>query len=108
MQLIVVWNRSAKEAIDSANKDSFQLLNQDVSEAHWLPLAHLNPATPLRIHQHLAPNTWKKKFQSLPPDTHNCLHKCPQARAAFIPANYSKMFIPNIKDWKEITYTDGS
>eukprot|EP00983_Pelagomonas_calceolata_P074210 1152455-Pelagomonas_calceolata.AAC.9 len=78
-----------------------QLLNQDVSEAHWLPLACPNPATPLCTHQHLASNTWKKKFQSLPPDTHNCSHKCPQARAAFVPANYRKMFTPKIKDWKK-------
>eukprot|EP00983_Pelagomonas_calceolata_P011430 368686-Pelagomonas_calceolata.AAC.1 len=107
MQLIVVWNRNAREALGGANKDWFQLLNQDVSEAHWLPLDRPNPVTPLRIHQHLASNTWKKKFQSLPL-THNCSHRCPLARAAFIPANYNKMFTPKIKDWKEITYTDGS
>eukprot|EP00983_Pelagomonas_calceolata_P022136 695353-Pelagomonas_calceolata.AAC.1 len=90
MQLIVVWNRNSKRALESANKDWFQLLDQDVSEAHWLPLDRSNPATPLRTHQHLASNTWKKKLQSLPPDTHNFSHKCPQARAAFIPANYRK------------------
>eukprot|EP00983_Pelagomonas_calceolata_P008782 285950-Pelagomonas_calceolata.AAC.1 len=32
MQLIVVWNLNDKEALDSANKDRFQLLNQDVPE----------------------------------------------------------------------------
>eukprot|EP00983_Pelagomonas_calceolata_P028350 888306-Pelagomonas_calceolata.AAC.1 len=71
MQIIVVWNLDAREALDSANKDWFQLLNLDVSEAHWLPLDRPNPATPLRTHQHIASNTWKKKFQSLPPDTHS-------------------------------------
>mmetsp|Transcript_1067 Transcript_1067/g.2389 ORF Transcript_1067/g.2389 Transcript_1067/m.2389 type:complete len:233 (-) Transcript_1067:691-1389(-) len=57
MQLIVVWNLNARVMLDSANKDWFHLLNQDVSEAHWLPLARPNPATPLRTHQHLASNT---------------------------------------------------
>eukprot|EP00983_Pelagomonas_calceolata_P010798 348997-Pelagomonas_calceolata.AAC.1 len=94
--------------LDSTNKDWFRLLNQDVSEGHWLPLDRPKPATPLRTHQHLASNTWKKKFLSLPPDTHSCSHNCPQARAAFIPAKCKKMFTPKIKDWKEITYTDGS
>eukprot|EP00983_Pelagomonas_calceolata_P025108 789643-Pelagomonas_calceolata.AAC.1 len=98
MQLIVVWNLNAREALGSANKDWFQLLNRDVSEAHWLSLDRPNPATPLRTHQHLASNTWKKKFQSLTLDTHSCSHKCPQARAIFLPANYKKMFTPKIKD----------
>eukprot|EP00983_Pelagomonas_calceolata_P121443 1160802-Pelagomonas_calceolata.AAC.12 len=48
-------------------------------------------------YHHLASNV-KKKFQSLAPDTHSCSHKCPQARAAFILANYKKMFTPKIKD----------
>ena len=62
----------------------------------------------LQTHQHIASNTWKQKFQSLPIDTHNCSHKCPQERAAFTPANFKKVFTPKIKDWREMTYTDGS
>eukprot|EP00983_Pelagomonas_calceolata_P011460 369189-Pelagomonas_calceolata.AAC.2 len=38
MQLIVVWNLNARKALDSANKNWFQLLNRDIPEAHWLPL----------------------------------------------------------------------
>eukprot|EP00983_Pelagomonas_calceolata_P010475 339701-Pelagomonas_calceolata.AAC.1 len=30
------------------------------------------------------------------------------ARAAFLPAEYKKTFTPKFKDWKQITYTDGS
>eukprot|EP00983_Pelagomonas_calceolata_P024760 779499-Pelagomonas_calceolata.AAC.1 len=93
--------------LDSADKDWFQLLNQDVP-GHWLPLDRPYPATPLRTHQDLTSNTRKKKFQSIPPDTHSCSHECPQARAAFLPADYKKMFTPKFKDWREITYTDGS
>eukprot|EP00983_Pelagomonas_calceolata_P056711 1144728-Pelagomonas_calceolata.AAC.1 len=78
------------------------------SGAHWLPLNPPNLATPLRTHQQLASNTWKKKFQAFPPDSHSCSHMCPQTRAVFLPANYEKMFTPIIKDWKEITYTDGN
>eukprot|EP00983_Pelagomonas_calceolata_P007726 252077-Pelagomonas_calceolata.AAC.1 len=47
MQLINVWNLNAREALDSANKNWYQFLNQDVPEAHWLPLDLPNPATPL-------------------------------------------------------------
>eukprot|EP00983_Pelagomonas_calceolata_P127011 1161359-Pelagomonas_calceolata.AAC.3 len=108
MQLISVWNLIAREALNSANKDWFQLLNRDVPEAYWLPLDPPNSAMPLRTYQHLASNTWKKKFQSLPPDIHSCSHKCPQARATFLPANYKKMFTPKIKEWREINNTDGS
>eukprot|EP00983_Pelagomonas_calceolata_P021936 688595-Pelagomonas_calceolata.AAC.1 len=50
LQLIVVWNLNARVAQDSTNKDWFQLLNQDVPEAHWLPLDPPNSATPLRTH----------------------------------------------------------
>eukprot|EP00983_Pelagomonas_calceolata_P004984 163284-Pelagomonas_calceolata.AAC.1 len=63
---------------------------------------------PLQTHQHLASDTWKQKFHSLPPDTHSCSHKCPQEREAFTPAKYRKIFTPQIKDWREVTYTDGS
>eukprot|EP00983_Pelagomonas_calceolata_P131025 1161736-Pelagomonas_calceolata.AAC.14 len=33
------------EKHDNANKDWFQLLNQDIPEAHWLPLNRPTPAT---------------------------------------------------------------
>eukprot|EP00983_Pelagomonas_calceolata_P072702 1151830-Pelagomonas_calceolata.AAC.1 len=89
------------------NKDWFQLLNQDVPEGHWLPHDCPYPATPLRTHQQLTSNTWKKKFQLLPL-THSCSHKCPQARAAFLTADYKETFTPKINNWRETTYTDGS
>eukprot|EP00983_Pelagomonas_calceolata_P124085 1161071-Pelagomonas_calceolata.AAC.8 len=86
MQLIVVWNRNAREALDSANKDWFRLLNQDVSEAHWLPLDPRNPATPLRTHQHLATNTWKNNFTNSPL-TLTAVHACAlrQGQPSFLP-----------------------
>eukprot|EP00983_Pelagomonas_calceolata_P086415 1156752-Pelagomonas_calceolata.AAC.3 len=34
--------------------------------------------------------------------------QCPQARAAFLPANYKKTFTSKIKNWRAITYTDGN
>eukprot|EP00983_Pelagomonas_calceolata_P015214 483634-Pelagomonas_calceolata.AAC.1 len=37
MQLIVVWNLHARKALDSANKDWFQLLNRDIPEALATP-----------------------------------------------------------------------
>eukprot|EP00983_Pelagomonas_calceolata_P032570 1021137-Pelagomonas_calceolata.AAC.1 len=110
MKLIVVWNLNAREALDNANIDWLQFLKQDMSEAHWILLQPSNSAIPLRTHQHLASNTWKRNSQSLPPDIHSCSNKCPQARAAFLPANYKdflKTFTPKNKDWGEITYTDG-
>eukprot|EP00983_Pelagomonas_calceolata_P120643 1160726-Pelagomonas_calceolata.AAC.9 len=44
MQLIVVRNLHAREALDNANKDWLQLLNRDIPEAHWLPLPPPNSA----------------------------------------------------------------
>eukprot|EP00983_Pelagomonas_calceolata_P056187 1144475-Pelagomonas_calceolata.AAC.1 len=36
MQLIVIRNLHAREALDNANKDRLQLLKRDISDAHWL------------------------------------------------------------------------
>eukprot|EP00983_Pelagomonas_calceolata_P075018 1152810-Pelagomonas_calceolata.AAC.1 len=63
------------------------------------------------VHLVTVTRLWQQKTVSLPhqnPDIHSCSHKCPQARAAFLLANYKKTFTPKIKDWTEITYTDGS
>eukprot|EP00983_Pelagomonas_calceolata_P020416 643737-Pelagomonas_calceolata.AAC.1 len=108
MQLIVVWNLHAREALNSANKDWLQLLKRNITEAHWLPLQPPKPAIPLHTHKCLASNNWRKKFQSLPHDTNSCSHRCSQARAAFNPATYKKTFTSKIKNWREITCTDGS
>eukprot|EP00983_Pelagomonas_calceolata_P035209 1100694-Pelagomonas_calceolata.AAC.1 len=61
MQLIVVWNLHAREALDNANKDWLQLFKRDIPEAHWLPLQPPNSAIPLHTHQRLASINWRKK-----------------------------------------------
>eukprot|EP00983_Pelagomonas_calceolata_P014342 456977-Pelagomonas_calceolata.AAC.1 len=57
--------------------------------------------TVIQHDKHLASNTCKQKFPSLPPDTHSCSHKCPQGREAFTPAKYRKIFTPKSRvGWK--------
>ena len=54
MQLIVVWNRTARVMLDSANKDWFQSFQKDANQvaldASWVPLDTPNPVLPLQTH----------------------------------------------------------
>eukprot|EP00983_Pelagomonas_calceolata_P053863 1143458-Pelagomonas_calceolata.AAC.3 len=96
MQLIVVWNLHAREALDNANKDWLRPFKQCLGPRH--------------TRNSLATSKFCR--------TAAYSEYCPQARAAFHPATYKETFTSKIKNWREIsnfspvldgsTYTDCS
>eukprot|EP00983_Pelagomonas_calceolata_P078323 1154234-Pelagomonas_calceolata.AAC.4 len=107
MQLIVVWNLNAREALDSAKKIGSNSSIKMYPKPTGYPFnMHLMPYHCI----HTRPNIKQLEIKSpIPSPRHPyLLTQVPTGKAAFHPAAYEKTFTYKFKRWREITFTDGS